>query len=174
MSANAPRRKIKQGPRGRRLDGAALCVTVIKIPRVRRHGEFCVCDMLHSAGDFTGTQTPGTNVHMARGTVHNRLDPLDIGLPSAVGPAVGVRDLDTEGNTLVAELTFSHPLHLLAVRDKTGAKAPCNMIPDFDTKCKRKFQKHQIFFRLVKDRRLYYNIPIRRKRFRAARGRVWK
>ena len=76
--------------------------------------------MLDSSGNFTGTQTPGTNVHMARGTVHNRLDPLDIGLPSAVGPAVGVGNLDAKGNTLVAKLTFSHPLHLLAVRAELG------------------------------------------------------
>ena len=128
-------------------------------------------DMLDSAGDFTGTQTPGTNVHMARGTVHNRLDPLDIGLPSAVGPAVGVGNLDAKGNTLVAKLTFSHPLHLLAVRDIAGAKAPCGMIPEFDTKCKRKFQNHRNFFCLVKAGGLYYNYPIYAPRFRGARGR---
>ena len=65
--------------------------------------------MSDSSGDFTGTQTPGTNIYMARGTVHNRLDTLDVGLPRAVGTPVGVRDLDAEGNALVAELTLSHP-----------------------------------------------------------------
>ena len=125
----------------------------------------------HRPGNFTGTQAPGTNVHMARGTVHNRLDPLDIGLPSAVGPAVGVGNLDAKGNTLVAKLTFSHPLHLLAVRDIAGAKAPCGMIPEFDTKCKRKFQNHRNFFCLVKAGGLYYNYPIYAPRFRGARGR---
>ena len=74
--------------------------------------------MLDSAGNFTGTQTPGTNVHMARGTIDNRLYALDIGLPRAVGTPVRVRDLDTKGNTLVTELTLSHPLHLLAVLDE--------------------------------------------------------
>ena len=48
-------------------------------------------------------------------TVHNRLDTLDIGLPGAIGASVGVGDLDAESNSLVAELTFSHSLHLLAV-----------------------------------------------------------
>ena len=52
---------------------------------------------------------------MARGTIDDRLDSLDIGLPRAVGPSVGVGHLDPEGNTLVTELTLCHPLHLLAV-----------------------------------------------------------
>ena len=79
-------------------------------------------DMSDSSGDFTGTQTPGTNIYMARGTVHNRLDTLDIGLPCAVGAPVGVGNLNPEGNTLVTELTFSHPLHLLAVQNSCWAR----------------------------------------------------
>ena len=52
---------------------------------------------------------------MARSTVHNGLDPLHIGLPGTVGASVGVGNLDTEGNALVAELTLCHFLkHLLA------------------------------------------------------------
>ena len=72
--------------------------------------------MLDSSGNFTGTQTPGTNVHMARGTINDSLHTLDVGFPSPVGASVGVGNLNPEGNALVAELTFSHPLHLLAVR----------------------------------------------------------
>ena len=53
---------------------------------------------------------------MARSTVNDSLHTLDIGLPSPVGTPVGVGNLDPEGNALVAELTLSHPLHLLAVR----------------------------------------------------------
>ena len=71
--------------------------------------------MSDSSGDFAGTQTPGTNIDMARGTVHDCLYTLDIGLPHAVRAPMGVGHLDPEGNTLVTELTFSHPLHLLAV-----------------------------------------------------------
>ena len=87
---------------------------------VLHRGALIYTVMLDSAGNFTGTQTPGTNVHMAGGTVHDRLHALDIGLPRAVGTSVGVGDLDPEGNTLVAELTFSHPLHLLAVHRSLG------------------------------------------------------
>lgn len=77
--------------------------------------------ILDSTGNFTGTQTPGTNVHMARGTIDNRLYALDIGFPRAVGTPVGVGNLDPEGNALVTELTLSHPLHLLAVSEIMGS-----------------------------------------------------
>ncbi len=73
--------------------------------------------MSDSSGDFTGTQTPGTNIDMAGRTVDNRLDTLDIGLPRAVGTPVGVGDLDPKGHALVTELTLCHPLHLLAVQN---------------------------------------------------------
>ena len=78
--------------------------------------------MSDSSGDFTGTQTPGTNINMAGSTVDDRLDALDVGFPCAVGASVGVRDLDAKGNTLVTELTFSHPLHLLAVQNSCWAR----------------------------------------------------
>ena len=71
--------------------------------------------MSDSSGDFAGTQAPGTNIDMAGRTVYDRLDTLDVGLPRAVGPSVGVGHLDSKGNTLVTELTLCHPLHLLAV-----------------------------------------------------------
>ena len=79
--------------------------------------------MLDSAGNFTGTQTPGTNVHMARAALDDCLHALDVGLPSTIGTSVGVGNLNTKGNTLVAELTLSHPLHLLAVLNKSDAKS---------------------------------------------------
>ena len=70
---------------------------------------------LDSAGNFTGTQAPGTNVHMARRTIDESLDTLDIGLPGTIGTSVRVGNLDAEGHALVAKFAFSHPLHLLAV-----------------------------------------------------------
>jgi hypothetical protein len=104
--------------------------------------------MSDSSGDFTGTQTPGTNINMAGSTVDDRLDALDVGFPCAVGASVGVRDLDAKGNTLVTELTFSHPLHLLAVqRFKWAQKAPQTMIAEFDTKCKHKIKNSENFLR---------------------------
>ena len=78
--------------------------------------------MSDSSGDFTGTQTPGTNIYMAGGTVDDRLHALDIGLPRAIGTSVGVRNLDPEGNALVTELTLCHPLHLLAVSKSERCK----------------------------------------------------
>ena len=67
------------------------------------------------AGNFTGTQAPGTNIHMARRTVDHSLHALDIGLPGAVGTPMRVGDLNAERYALVAELALCHPLHLLAV-----------------------------------------------------------
>ena len=85
---------------------------------------------------------------MAGGTVDDRLHALDIGLPRAVGPSVGVGHLDPKGNTLVTELTFSHPLHLLAVQKfKWVQKAPQTMIAEFDTKCKHKIKNSENFLR---------------------------
>ena len=51
---------------------------------------------------------------MARSTVHNGLDTLNVGLPSSVGTSVGVGNLDTEGNALATIITLRHTLHLLS------------------------------------------------------------
>ena len=67
------------------------------------------------AGNFTGTQAPGTNIHMARRTIDQSLYALDVGLPGTIGTTMRVGNLDTEGHALIAELALSHPLHLLAV-----------------------------------------------------------
>ena len=70
-----------------------------------------------SSFHLVGTEASGTSIHMARRTVHNGLDPLHIGLPCPVGTSVGVRNLDTEGNTLATIITLCHSLHLLSVHD---------------------------------------------------------
>ena len=70
---------------------------------------------LDRSGDFTGTHTPGTNIHMAGGTVDDCLHTLYVGLPGTIGTTMRVRNLDTEGYALIAKLALSHPLHLLAV-----------------------------------------------------------
>lgn len=74
-------------------------------------------NLLNRSGDLTGAHTPGTNIHMAGGTVDDRLHPLHIGLPRTIGTPVRVGNLDAEGYALVTELTLSHPLHLLAVSE---------------------------------------------------------
>ena len=64
--------------------------------------------------NLVGAEASGTSVHMARSTVDNSLDALDVGLPSSVGTSVGVRDLNTKGNALATIITLSHSLHLLS------------------------------------------------------------
>ena len=53
---------------------------------------------------------------MARSTVDNGLDPLHIGLPGTIGTSVGVGNLNSERNTLAANIALSHWLHLLAMK----------------------------------------------------------
>ena len=66
-----------------------------------RYGSHCPLNLV-------GTEASGTSVHMARSTVDNRLDTLDIGLDSTVGTSVGVGDLDTKGNALTTIITLRH------------------------------------------------------------------
>ena len=66
--------------------------------------------MLKSDGSFhlVRTEASGTSVHMARSTVDNGLDTLNVGLPSPVGTSVGVGNLNTEGNALATIITLRH------------------------------------------------------------------
>ena len=63
---------------------------------------------LDSTLDLVGTEASGTSIHMARSTVNNRLDTLDVGFPHTVGTSVGVGNLNTEGHALAAKITLSH------------------------------------------------------------------
>ena len=58
--------------------------------------------------DLIGAEASGTSVHMAGSSVHDSLHALDVGLPCPIGTSVGVRNLDTKGNTLAAAFTLSH------------------------------------------------------------------
>ena len=64
--------------------------------------------------NLVGTEASGTSVHMARSTVNNSLNALDVGLPGSVGTSVRVGNLDTEGHALATIITLSHSLHLLS------------------------------------------------------------
>ena len=66
---------------------------------------------------LVGTKASCTDMYMARSTINNSFDALDVGLPSSVGTSVGVRDLDTESHALAADIALCHLLHLLAVED---------------------------------------------------------
>jgi len=54
-------------------------------------------------------------MHMARSTVNNSLNALDVGLHRTIGTSMGVRDIVTESHTLAADIALCHLLHLLAV-----------------------------------------------------------
>jgi UDP-N-acetylenolpyruvoylglucosamine reductase len=58
--------------------------------------------------NLVGAEASGTSVHMARSTVHNGLNPLNIGLPGTIGASVGVGNLNTEGNALATIITLRH------------------------------------------------------------------
>ena len=63
---------------------------------------------LHRAGDLARAEAPGAHIHVLGCTVDDSLNPLYIGLPGAVGAAVGMGNLDAERNTLIAKLAFGH------------------------------------------------------------------
>ena len=65
---------------------------------------------------LVGTKASCTDMYMARSTINNSFDALDVGLPSSVGTSMGVRDLDTESHALAADIALCHLLHLLAVK----------------------------------------------------------
>ena len=103
---------------------------------------------LDRSGDFTGTHTPGTNIHMAGGTVDDCLHALDVGLPCAIGAAVRVRHSNTESNALIAELALCHPLHLLAVAYFCAFRRHFDIIAESFSKCKDYFQKNSTFLKV--------------------------
>lgn len=69
---------------------------------------------LDRSGNLAGAHAPGADIHVAGGTVHDRLDTFHVGLPGTVGTPVRVRDLNAKGHAFAAILTLSHPLHLPA------------------------------------------------------------
>ena len=66
----------------------------------------------HRTLNLVGTEASSTCVHMARSTVDDCLDTLNVGLPGTIGPSVGVGNLDTKGNALTTIITLCHSLHL--------------------------------------------------------------
>ena len=62
--------------------------------------------------NLVGTEASRTDINMAGRTVNDSLHTLHIGLPSTVGPSVGVGNFDTKRNTLAANITLCQLLHL--------------------------------------------------------------
>ena len=100
--------------------------------------------------NLVGTEASGTSVHMARSTVDNSLNALDVGLPGSVGTSVGVGNLNTKGNALATIITLSHSLHLLTVINHRNyaLNRRLNIIADSSEKSKRFFQFFSLFSKL--------------------------
>ena len=101
-------------------------VTKVTQPGKRKRQAFqlvflCVIES-DGALNLVRTQASCTDIHMARSTVNDRLDALDVGLPSSVGTSVGMGDLNAERNALAADIALCHQLHLLAI-GKSGSCA---------------------------------------------------
>ena len=120
-------RLLRRAGRGKRNPGPKSGIVFVQLDR---------------SGDLTGTHTPGTNIHMAGGTIDDCLHTLHVGLPGTIGTTMRVRNANTKGNALVAKLALSHPLHLLAVAYfhalLTGT---ADIIAENFLNCKHIFQK---------------------------------
>ena len=113
-------------------------MSIKKFP-VLSHREFFICHIpLHSAGDLTGTEASGADVHVLGRTIHDRLHALHVRLPGAVGTAMGVGNLNTESDALIAEFAFGHVAYLLAMRI-AFQKATFSIIADNARKSKNFF-----------------------------------
>lgn len=75
---------------------------------------------LQCALHFIRTQAAGAGVDVAGRTVYDCLNALYVGFPSAVGPTVGVGNLNPERNAFSADIAFCHCLHLLYNGIKIG------------------------------------------------------
>ena len=115
----------------------------------------------HRTGDLSGTQAAGAGVHTLGGTVNDRLNAANVGLPATVGPSVRVRHTDTEGNTLAAVITLCHcsappfvtptggrTKHSLC-EDRVSPQSNATILADNDEKIKCFFQGLQNIFILA-------------------------
>ena len=95
---------------------------------------------LDGAFNLVGTEASCTDVYMAGGTVDHSLNTLYVGLPGTVGASVGVRDLNTKGNTLAANITFCQLLHLQSWKNHVS-KTSVYIIAENLEKSKKKISK---------------------------------
>ena len=81
---------------------------------------------------------------MTRGTVHNCLYTHDIRFPSSVRSSMGVRNLDTEGYALTAEIAFCHlsapPLKIRKLTENS------NILSEVFLDCKAFFKINYVNF----------------------------
>ena len=60
------------------------------------------------AGYLAGAEAPSTHVDMAGSTVNQSLDTTNVRLPGTVGATMRVRNLNTEGHALAANIALCH------------------------------------------------------------------
>jgi hypothetical protein len=70
--------------------------------------------VLYSATDLVAAEAPCAGVYVTWGSVYHGLNALDVRLPCAVTAPMRMAHLYSESNFLIAKLTLSHLLHLLA------------------------------------------------------------
>ena len=87
---------------------------------------------LDSAGNLIRTQATGAGVNVARRTVDNRLNSLNVWFPGSVGTPVRMRNLNTESDTLSADVAFSH----VSAPPLTGYKVNVYILADSRDKSK--------------------------------------
>ena len=100
---------------------------ILQLVKKVRQGFFGKINAYHSDGNDTqiylpwldstfnliGTEASCTDVYMAGRTVDDCFYALHVGRPGSVGTSVRVGNLNPESNFFVADITFSHGLHLL-------------------------------------------------------------
>ena len=79
--------------------------------------------------DLAAAEAAGARINVLRGTVDDGLDALHIGLPSAVGAAVGMADLDAESDILLAVFTLCHTCCTSSSRNELPFRAPATGLP---------------------------------------------
>ena len=90
--------------------------------------------------NLVGTEASCTDVYVTGRAINQSLNTLYIGLPGTVGASVGVRDLNTKGNTLAANITFCQLLHLQSWKNHVS-KTSVYIIAENLEKSKKKISK---------------------------------
>ena len=114
-----------------------------KRPRTgrRRFSSFRSINRLDGTGNLAGAEAPSTYVDMAGSTVDQSLHTTNVRLPSSVGTTMRVRDLDTKGHALAANIALCHfPAPPSLVHCITDI-----IIPQQRGKCKLFFYKNNTF-----------------------------
>lgn len=114
-----------------------------KRPRTgrRRFSSFRSINRLDGTGNLAGAEAPSTYVDMAGSTVDQSLHTTNVRLPSSVGTTMRVRDLNTKGHALAANIALCHfPAPPSLVHCITDI-----IIPHRGTNCKQFFCTGHVF-----------------------------